>query len=76
MTDKISVTKPIKDMNHDELLHRINSYHGTTYREAPEYDETKDWTKSPEYKEMKHRVDTWSVKRLEAEGYNIPARRR
>jgi len=72
----LSVPKPIKEMDHDELRMAIDSYGGTTWDKDPEYDASNDWTVSAEYKEMKHRVDTWSIKKLEDEGYQVPARRR
>lgn len=50
----------IKKLSREELYLRIDSLRGDK------------WIYSEEYKELQRRLDTFSLKRLEEEGYDIP----
>jgi len=52
--------KDVKDMSRDELRMHIHSYRGG------------DWVDSPEHNELKRRLKTWSLKKLEELNYWIP----
>jgi len=52
--------KDLKDYTAQDLYDAIDSYH---------YDA---WIYSPEFKELKRRLDVWSVPKLESLGYRVP----
>ncbi len=55
--------KPLdyRSMSYDTLRHRINSYEADT------------WVNSPEFAEVKRRLNSWSLTRLRESGQPIPA---
>ena len=62
-TDNDTDNLDVKKMSKDELLMRINSYEHDT------------WSDGPEYLELKHRAESWDIKKLESEHYFVPCRR-
>ena len=52
--------KDLKDYTAQDLYDAIDSYHSDA------------WVYSPEFKELKRRLDVWSVPKLESLGYRVP----
>jgi len=54
------IKEDIKKISRSELYSRLEAFKGGK------------WIYSPEYAELNRRLDTFTIKRLEDEGYDIP----
>lgn len=59
--EMVPCEEDVKSLSKDDLYDAISCY------------QQDDWVSSPEFEELKRRLNKWDYKKLEEEGYKIPA---